>query len=265
MIVFRYDNSFEGLLSAVFDVFLLKKSPQLILAQEDILPLFTTEEYHVQTTEEKYNRVSLAMKKRLSSIVLTQLTYVWYSELPERANIIFNYLIKVFKAKQDITGNFADPDILAIKKLAKKVLHERHYLMMFVRFNVIDNQGDKVYFATVNPRYNVLPLAIDFFQDRFADQKWAIFDSTRQYGYFYDLVQTELVTLNEYDNPLINSDGTLNDNYLSSSEKQFQKMWYRYCQAITIKERINPKLQRQFMPTRFWQHLPETWQDLDNI
>jgi len=135
--------------------------------------------------------------------------------------------------------------------------------MMFVRFNAIDNQGDKVYFATVSPCYNALPFAIDFFQDRFADQKWAIFDTKRQYGYFYDLTHTEIITLDEQDNLLIS--GHINDDLLSPSEKQFQKMWYRYCQATTIKERINPKLQRQFMPTRFWQHLPETWHDLNNI
>ncbi|WP_392563692.1 TIGR03915 family putative DNA repair protein [Orbus wheelerorum] len=263
MIVFRYDNSFEGLLSAIFDAFSLKKWPQLILAPDEVLPLLTSEEYYVQTTEEKYSRVSLAMKKRLSKTALMQLTYVWYSELPERSLLIFNYLAKIFKATHDISHNFADLDILAIKKLAKKVSHERHYLMMFVRFNAIDNQGDKVYFATVSPRYNSLPLTIDFFQDRFADQKWAIFDTKRQYGYFYDLVQTEIITLNEQDNFLVN--GSINDDFLSPSEKQFQHMWYRYCQSITIKERINPKLQRQFMPTRFWQHLPETWHDLDNI
>ncbi|WP_370633948.1 MULTISPECIES: DUF4130 domain-containing protein [unclassified Gilliamella] len=37
----------------------------------------------------------------------------------------------------------------------------------------------------------------------------------------------------------------------------FQTMWHRYCQALTIKERVNPKLQRQQMPRRFWHYLPE--------
>ncbi|WP_392562806.1 TIGR03915 family putative DNA repair protein [Orbus sturtevantii] len=262
MIIFRYDQSFEGLLSAIFDAFLLKKWPQSILTHEDVLPLLASEEHLVQTTEEKYNRVSQAMKKRLPPIALTQLTYVWYSECPERAMLLFNYLVKVFKNKRDISHDFADPDVLAIKKLAQKVSHERHYLMMFVRFNIINNQNDKVYFATVSPRYNTLPFAIDFFQDRFADQKWAIFDTKRQYGYLYDLTQTEIITLNEQDGLL--TDGIINERYLSANEKKFQSMWYRYCQATTIKERINPKLQRQFMPTRFWQYLPETWHDLSN-
>lgn len=259
MLVFRYDDTFEGVLTAVFDAFSLKKWPELLLTEHEILPLFTSEQYMVFTDDKKAERVSKAMKKRLPPLVLTQLTYVWFSELPERGQLIFRYLVKFFRTRQDITTNFADPDILSIKHLAKKVSQERHYLMMFVRFNAIENQGEKIYFATVEPRYNVLPLVVTFIKDRFADQKWAIFDNKRHFGYFFDLHQLDIVSLDKQDDLLI--DGKINQHYLSADEKQFQKMWYRYCQAVTIKERMNPKLQRQFMPTRFWKHLPEMWQD----
>ncbi|WP_392559227.1 TIGR03915 family putative DNA repair protein [Orbus mooreae] len=259
MIVFRYDDTFEGVLSAVFDAFNLKKWPQHILTSSDILPLFCTEEFYVQTTDEKFNRVSQAMTKRLPSIALNQISYVWFSQQPERAILIFNYLVKVFKVKHDISHNFADPDILAIRNLAKKVAHERHYLMMFVRFNAINNQGEKIYFASVEPRYNILPFVLDFFKDRFADQKWVLFDSVRQYGYFYDLKHVQIIHLDEHDDFMIN--GQINDNYLNEDERRFQKMWHRYCQATTIKERVNPKLQKKSMPVRFWKNLPETWHE----
>lgn len=260
MIVFYYDNTFAGLLSAIFDAFKLKVCPDQILTQHDIVPLLTTNVYQITSDIEKFKRVSHAMKKKLPKIVLNQLTYVWLSELSERGILIFRYLYKVFNSQHDITTNFADPDVLAICNLAKKVTTERQYLMMFTRFNTIENNNEKIYFAMVEPRYNSIPLIIDFFQDRFADQKWAIFDEKRQYGYFYDLNCVERITLNQQDDLIIN--GKINDAYLSKEEKQFQKLWHRYCQAITIKERINLTRQRQFMPKRFWKHLPETW-DID--
>lgn len=262
MLVFRYDNTFEGLLTAVFDAFLLKKWPDNVLTQDDVLPLFTSEVYTVFSDDKKAQRVNKGMQKRLTKIALSQLKLVWFSELPQRGELIFRYLVKVFQTNRNISTNFADPDVLAIKQLAKKVSSERHYLMMFVRFNAIDNQGEKVYFATVDPRYNSLPMAIEFFRDRFADQKWAIFDTKRQYGFYYDLTKVEYVELDGQEQLII--DGKINERFLSPEEKQFQKMWYRYCQALTIKERLNPKLQRQFMPQRFWKYLPETWQDLDD-
>lgn len=262
MLVFRYDNSFDGLLSAIFDAFSLKKWPESILPDSEITPLFATEVYTVITDNKKADRVSVAMKKRLPAIVLNQLTYVWFSEVVERGALIFHYLVKVFQSKVDISTNFADIGVLAIKKLAKKVAHERHYLMMFVRFKAINNHGEKVYFATVDPIYNTLPLVIDFFKDRFSDQKWAIFDTRRQCGYFYDLKNVEIIALNEDEHLLINDE--INCCFLSSDEKKFQEMWYRYCKAITIKERINLKLQRQFMPIRFWKNLPEMNGSLDS-
>ena len=257
MLIFRYDDTFEGLLTAVFDAFSLKKWPDQVMSMKDVVPLFTREEYTVFTDDKKVERVSIAMKKRLPTIALNQLTYVWYSELAERGQLIFRYLVKVFQTKHDISTNFADPDVLSVKQIAKKVSRERHYMMMFVRFNTIQNQGEKVYFATVDPRYNVLPFVVDFFKDRFADQKWAIFDTKRQFGYYFDLEQLEIITLDSQQDLLI--DDAINEQYLSEDEKQFQKLWFRYCQALTIKERLNPKLQRQFMPKRFWKHLPETW------
>ena len=107
----------------------------------------------------------------------------------------------------------------------------------------------------IGPIYNVLPLVLTFFKERFADQKWAIYDEKRQYGYVYDLNSIEQVSLIDKDDLIINSQ--VNQNYLTEDEVLFQTMWLRYCNAITIKERINPKLQRQHMPSRFWRYLPE--------
>ncbi|MFR1242295.1 MAG: DUF4130 domain-containing protein, partial [Butyricimonas faecihominis] len=44
---------------------------------------------------------------------------------------------------------------------------------------------------------------------------------------------------------------------MDQDEKLFQKLWQTYFKAITIKERLNPKLHRQNLPARFWKYLPE--------
>ncbi|MDF7667427.1 TIGR03915 family putative DNA repair protein [Orbaceae bacterium ESL0727] len=276
MVIFYYDKTLEGLLSAVFDAFKLKKSPEQLLTQGDIAPLFATDIHHVETRNSKYERVQLAMTKRLANITLRQLMAVWFSELPESDHLIFRYLCKTFRSPSSIETDFADPDVLQVRQIAQKVSKECEHLRQFVRFNAINNpthhsndhsthmaggeptaspQSEKIYFAVVDPIYNALPLTLDFFEDRFADQKWAIYDSRRQYGFFYDLKRVEPFNLLEQDDLLVND--AINSHYLTEDEQFFQHMWQRYCQALTIKERLNPKLQRQFMPKRFWHHLPE--------
>ena len=78
---------------------------------------------------------------------------------------------------------------------------EKHHIQQFVRFNSIQNPAndidEKIYFAVIEPIYNALPLTTRFFKDRYADQKWAIYDEKRQYGYFYNLEKLEQISLNE--------------------------------------------------------------------
>lgn len=258
MLAFYYDKSFEGLLCAVFDAFKLKKMPECLLSDDDVVPLLVSDSHHVEFRNSKYERVYSALKKKLSKIALNQILFTWLSELPESDLIIFRYICKVFKSNYSIETDFGDPDVLAIHDIAKKVNKEKHHIQQFVRFNAIKNptSDEKIYFAVIGPIYNALPLTTRFFKDRYADQKWAIYDEKRQYGYFYDLEKLEKISLN--DDLIVNN--KINQDYLTDDEKLFQTMWYRYCNALTIKERINPKLQRQNMPRRFWQHLPEMQQ-----
>lgn len=258
MLAFYYDKSFEGLLCAVFDAFKLKKMPECLLSDDDVVPLLVSDSHHVEFRNSKYERVYSALQKKLSKIALNQILFTWLSELPESDLIIFRYICKVFKSNYSIETDFGDPDVLAIHDIAKKVNKEKHHIQQFVRFNAIKNptSDEKIYFAVIGPIYNALPLTTRFFKDRYADQKWAIYDEKRQYGYFYDLEKLEKISLN--DDLIINN--KINQDYLTDDEKVFQTLWYRYCNALTIKERINPKLQRQNMPRRFWQHLPEMQQ-----
>ena len=95
---------------------------------------------------------------------------------------------------------------------------------------------------------------INHFSDRFSDQKWVIYDTKRRYGYFYDLHTASEITL-EDDNHLLN--GKLDESLMAEDEKLFQELWKGYFKAMTIKERINLRLQRQHMPKRFWKYLTE--------
>jgi len=44
---------------------------------------------------------------------------------------------------------------------------------------------------------------------------------------------------------------------LATDEQRFQALWRAYFRSLTIRERLNPRKQRQDMPVRFWPHLTE--------
>lgn len=251
MTVFHYDKTFEGLLTAVFDAYFRREFPQLLLSPGEPEPLFTEGSHTVATQREKASRVWSSLERHLPRYACNMILYVWLSEEPESDALIFRYIRKTFDAKGDISTHFADPDVLAMKQLAMKVGREGEHVRQFVRFQ---KGGDGTYFAPVAPKYNALPLAVNHFTDRFADQSWLIYDTKRRYGYYYDQQKAVEVTLEE-DAHLLG--GRLDEALMADDEKLFQEMWRTYFKALTIRERINPKLQRQHMPRRFWKYLTE--------
>ena len=163
-------------------------------------------------------------------------------KMPESDLIIFRYICKVFKSTNSIETDFADADVLAVYDIAKKVNKEKHHIQQFVRFNSIQNpanscdNNDKIYFAVIEPIYNALPLTTRFFKDRYADQKWAIYDEKRQYGYFYDLDKIEQIWLNDNDPLIVNKQ--INQDYKGKICLDGSGNIYPKCKA-NKKRRIN--------------------------
>ena len=251
MTVFHYDKTLEGLLTAVFDMYARGVFAEKLLREGEPPPLFTTHLHTIVTDVAKSARVWRGVEKKGGSRVCNMILYAWLSEECGADELIARYLRKIFDTPYDITADFTDPDVLALHKMASRVSKEGSYVRQFLRFQ---KAADGSYFAPVAPKCNALPLAVDYLRDRFADQRWLVYDTRRHYGYYYDMDTVSEVTLEE-DAHLI--DGKLSDRIIAADEKLFQQMWRDYFKALTIKERINPKLHRQNMPRRFWKYLTE--------
>jgi len=279
MTVYTFDNTLDGLLTAVFDSFFLHQQPEMLLAEGMQLPLFVDQQYQVVTDSEKAERVWKGLEKHLSKDGLHMITISWLSEERALNQPLFNFICKVFKkptpnpsllrgeteggqGRMDITQNASDEDVLAVRNTCRRVLHEQLRMKQFIRFQ---KAKDGTYLAVVSPDHNVLPLVIDHFADRFNDQPWLIYDAKRHYGYYYgaspDPSQGGEVIRVTFENeaavPFDLSNGKLDADVLSENDKLFQDLWRTYFKAICIKERMNPKKQLSDMPRRYWKYMTE--------
>ena len=254
MVLFVYDKTFEGLLTAVFDAYFRKSFPDMLLSEGEALPLFYDEFFTVTTDEEKAGRVWRGLQKKLSASALSAITWCWLSELPEVGMLLFRYIRKAIDAPRSIETNFGDPDVLELSKIWKRVDWERLRMFQFVRFQ---KAADGTFFAAFEPQHNALPLTIEHFKDRFADQKWLIYDMKRRYGFYYDLKTVEEVTFDDDSNASHLITGLLDESLMDKDEKLFQQLWKTYFKSITIKERLNPRKHKQDMPVRYWKYLTE--------
>ncbi|MDO4165450.1 MAG: TIGR03915 family putative DNA repair protein [Bacteroides sp.] len=254
MTIFLFDYSFEGLLTAVFEAYSRRTFPDLLLAEGEPLPLFHDEVFTVTTDAEKAMRVWRGLQKKLSASAVSAVAECWLAEEPETPSLLFRYMRKAIDAERSIETNFADADVLQMARMWKRVDWERLRLMQFVRFQ---KAADGTFFAAVEPQKNALPLVTAHFKDRFADQRWLIYDIRRAYGYYYDLHEVREVTFDEDSRTGHLVTGMLDESLMDKDEKLFQQLWKTYFKAICIKERMNPRKHKADMPVRYWKYLTE--------
>ncbi|MDR1360448.1 MAG: TIGR03915 family putative DNA repair protein [Deltaproteobacteria bacterium] len=248
MQAFLYDQTFEGLLSAVFDAYSLKVFPDALLSA-DALTLVSAS-HEVLTGRDKALRVWKGLAARLSPNALGSLAYAWLGEEQGRDVRLFRCMRRVFDGQASPETDLSDPDITAVFRLARKVNSEALKLQGFARFQ---KSAQGIYFSAVNPRHNVLPLLLPHFAGRFPDQRWILYDAGRGYGFFrvggeYREIIPDTACLEQ---------NRLREDLLAEGEKLFQSLWRNYCRALVIKERLNPALQSRCMPRRYWPYLTE--------
>lgn len=94
--VYVFDNTLDGLLTAVFDSFFLHQQPDYLLTEGEQLPLFADEPHRVMTDTEKAARVWKGLEKHLTAAGLRTITISWLSEDRALNQPLFNYICKVF-------------------------------------------------------------------------------------------------------------------------------------------------------------------------
>ena len=249
-----YDGSFEGLLTSIFEVFEYKYDVVEIIKvasykQENIF----SELHEVITNVEKSDRVLSSVKENLGAVGISRLMRVYFSEKPELERLILSairYSIK--KPTQNILQDFANEDMMDIAKICKSMSREIHRMHAFVRFEKLQ---DEVYFSKIEPDFNVLPLIVKHFKDRYQDQKWMIFDLARHYGIFYDLKEVNFF----YPDENQHQEFKKIDHLLHDEEIKYQNLWQRYFFKTNIPERKNLKLHHQMLPKRYWKYLTEKY------
>ena len=255
MLVYTFDRTLDGVLSAVFDAYFRHQEPEALIGEGEQLPLFCEEVWAVVTTEEKACRVWTGLEKRLPKEALRLLTVSWRSEERELNTPLFHYIYKVFGTGNNIERNFADPDVLYVTNTARRVMHEQLRMKQFIRFQ---KAKDGTYLGVVAPDTDVLPLVIDHFRDRFGDQPWLIYDAKRHYGYYYDRESVTRITFqDEKALPFDLNTGKLDEALLSDNDRLMQDLWRTYFKAICIRERMNPRKQLNDMPRRYWRYMTE--------
>lgn len=232
-----YDGSFNGFLTAVFVAFDKKINVVDIQKNSRSQNGLFSETETIFTHVEKAKRVWNGIRNK-SHNAISNVYFAFLSESEGVEMMLYTYIQKLMCTKHRTHLDYSDSTVLYIDQLAKKVGQEKNRMETFVRFQLTK---DNIYFANIEPDFDVLPLISKHFRGRYADQKWLIYDLRRKYGIYYNLDYAEMVSLNVQGTQL----------------HQHQTLWNDYFKSTNIASRINPKLHTQHAPKRRREYLNE--------
>lgn len=249
--IYLFDKSFEGLLSAVFDRYEYRHNVSRLLPADQAQQVLFEETHTVYSSSEKSARVWKGIQTKTEATWQRIIYCAFLSEQTAVHHTLFMVIVRLFAGNVSLK-NFGDADVLLLSQTAKKVEREKHRMKAFIRF---EKSEDGMYFARIAPDFNVIPLIAAFFKARYADQQWIIYDQKRQYGMLYDTHQVHHISKL----PENLSDNVLPDKPLQMDEKEtlYANLWRDYFKSTNIEARKNPKLHRQHVPMRYWHLLTE--------
>ncbi|MBU3025798.1 TIGR03915 family putative DNA repair protein [Zobellia galactanivorans] len=245
-----YDGSFNGFLTAIFVAFEEKAVVSDIQKHSVCQNGLFSETETIFTQMDKAKRVWNGIHKKSHSAI-KDIYFAFLSEHKGIEMLLYRFIRKMFASNTSIASDYSDGLVLKISQLARSVGREKHRMEAFVRFQLTK---DEIYFANIEPDFNVLPLISKHFRSRYADQQWLIYDVKRKYGIFYDLNQVEIVSLDLED---IHTNSINKRAHFTDGEYNYQDLWNNYFKSTNIKSRINLKLHKQHVPKRYWKYLSE--------
>lgn len=251
MVTLLYDTSLAGFLTAVFDAY-DQKLPLYRIRKHDMnTKEIFGEERIIITDKVKAQRVWKGLQQRITSTGFDYIQCASLSELPDAEDVISGFIQHIFRESGNAEKDFSNKHVLRIAHIAKMVHRERHRMKAFIRFQLTK---DGIYYAAIEPDFNALPLIITHFKNRYADQRWLIYDIKRKYGIYYDLEKVETVALE------FTADNQQGRNIaISFDEKEsfYQRLWQDYFQSVNIASRRNVQLHLKHVPKRYWKLLTE--------
>lgn len=244
--IFLCDDSIDGIFTAIYQAWSSKAGHSNIKIQEcgqnnhyPDMELFS-EYIQVETDYELALKVSSSIKAKISEEAYEMVCRTAFSDHFGKGDLIYRFLVLGFYYGPDITSHLSNEVVGSVFKINRYVNNEVHHLLGFVRFS---QHESGLLTSVIHPKNNVLSLITPHFADRLPMERFVIFDENRSIAALHLPGKPWIMAeLPELDQGL---------GSVSPKMDEYSDLWKTFFEHIAIKERINPKLQRNNLPLRF--------------
>ena len=248
-LILQCEDSVEGILTAIYDAF-VEKNKMSDYADGDIsiaigdvqnFSLFAQIKV-IETDLDKAQKTLLSIQKKISHLAYKRVLSALCHFDADRGDAVLGFLIKGFPMGAKVMEAFADPYVMRVTELARKVDNESHLFCGVIRFTDVG----KFLYSEIEPKCNVLPEVLEHFEDRYPNEHYVIYDKKKQVALVHPAYHPSF---------FVNGDEWNID--VSQYTDRFETLWKEYFSHIEIKERHNPKCQNNLLPKWYRKNMAE--------
>ncbi len=249
--IYRCPDTICGILTGIYDAGTSRYGHDYIRLETTCPDGFSEmqlfcEYIEIAPDSKKADIVADSVKDKISSAVYMNILHLLLSSDTEKANIAYHFLVYGFHIGERIIHALQIPWVKQVFEINRAVENEAHFFREFLRFSNKDN----IYISVIEPKNHIVSLIMPHFADRLNTESFIIYDKTHMEAgmhpasnewYIRNLLPDEGRTLEKMYN---NNDTTAS-------------LWKTFFDAIAIKERTNPSLQRNMCPIHFRKYMTE--------
>ncbi|MDO4710900.1 MAG: TIGR03915 family putative DNA repair protein [Peptostreptococcaceae bacterium] len=243
---YRYDGSFDGFLSTVFEAYKFRSGIASVSSEPRQIALDQDGSF-IQTDLAKARRVEKYIRNEISDQFFRDVQACFLSSSEDKDTAAIKTIYKAIEVGPRVM-DMMDDDVMKMRKYVKQVLGERHRYLGLVRFR---EMKDGTLLSTIEPKNDILTIIIPHFRERLRNERFAIFDKKRGMLAYYDTKDTEI-----FFTEAVNAEW-------SDDELVFAELWKLFHRTISIREKVDRKLQKGNLPKYYWKHLVEEMEDLE--
>lgn len=249
MVVYRCEDTLESIFTAVYMVYEEHRDRGNVYLSLDRDPMLFTQEVLVRADHSKWEKVIRTLQKRFGQADYESLCMALTAPAQDKGQAVFKTIISGIDGKRTwghLFDDLANPDVNRAFKLALGASRENCHLRGFTRFEELQNG---ILYGEITPKNKILPYLMVHFSDRFPCENFILYDSGRKvYGVHFASSDWYLVREEEIDKKRLEKNG---------QEDKYQALFKYFCYSYGIKERRNTELQRNMLPLRFRENMPE--------
>ena len=236
-----YDGTFEGFLSLVYEVYYKKLKPIKIYKTLPNEMIFE-EILELKTSKDNAIKVLTAIKTKFPKELIQRILNIFMCDSKEFEMALLEYIIIGFKDFKQLY-NINNSCVFYLNSLEKELFRLVHKMYAFIRFEELE---DGTLYGKIESKFNVVYFLGKHFLKRFNNQNFIIHDLDRKLAFVKIDEEFSIQEVAYFDEPTF-----------SSNEEKFQKLWKSFFKGVTIKERINLKLQQNLVPLVYRTYMSE--------